>query len=213
MIGNKAGNAVPIIGAAMQVASIVADIAGSMFMDPKQKRANQMANYLGMLQYLGPAQVAMTSSLAGNMVSEGKGGGATDTGIRSSALQVTAPKMLSINPDPSLWSQPMGYLFGSNRPSVYQTPGLPTGEFMDASSLQGSQQYSYAGVPGQVLYNDLPGNAVPTNYGGTMNININALDSKSVIDRAPDIAAAIQKQLQLGGSLAASLQSAVFGVG
>lgn len=201
-----------MIAVAAQVASIVADIAGSMFMDPKQKRANQIANYLGMLQYLGPAQVAMTSSLAGNMVSEGKGGGATDTGIRSSALQVTAPKMLSINPDPSLWSQPMGYLFGSNRPSVYQTPGLPTGEFMDASSLQGSHQHSYQNVPGQVLYNDLPGNAVPVNYSH-MTLNVNALDSKSVIDRAPDIAAAIQKQLQLGGSLTTSLQQAVFGAG
>jgi hypothetical protein len=46
-----------------------------------------------------------------------------------------------------------------------------------------------------------------------MNVNISALDSKSVIDRAPDIAAAIQQQLRMGGSLAASLQSAVFGVG
>ena len=147
------------------------------------------------------------------MVSEGKGGGATDTGIRSNALQVTSPYMESINPNPAWYSQPLQYLLGSNRPSVYQAPGLPAGQFPSADSLQGSQQYNYAGVPGQVLYNDLPGNAVPTNYGGTMNVNINALDSKSVIDRAPDIAAAIQKQLQLGGSLAASLQSAVFGVG
>ena len=196
----------------MEVASLVAEMLGSMFMDPKQKRSNQIANYLGMLQYMAPAQIAMTSSLAGNMVSEGKGGGATDTGIASTALKVTQPYMEQINPNPSFWSQPGAYLLGSNRPDVTQVPGLPSGMFPSADSLGGSQQYDYAGVPGQVLYNDLPGNAVPTNYG-TMNVNISALDSKSVIDRAPDIAAAIQQQLRMGGSLAASLQSAVFGVG
>jgi hypothetical protein len=206
------GPVAPEIEAGLEIASLIANLTGSMFMDPKQKRANQMANYLGMLQYMAPAQIARTSSLAGNMVSEGRGGLATDTGIRSNLLQVTSPYMESINPNPAWYSQPLQYLLGSNRPSVYQAPGLPAGQFPSADSLQGSQQYNYAGVPGQVLYNDLPGNAVPVNYH-TMNVNINALDSKSVIDRAPDIAAAIQKELRFGGSLAASLQNAVFGVG
>ena len=212
LFASELGPIAPGVQAGMEVASLVAEMLGSMFMDPKQKRSNQIANYLGMLQYMAPAQIAMTSSLAGNMVSEGKGGGATDTGIASTALKVTQPYMEQINPNPSFWSQPGAYLLGSNRPDVTQVPGLPSGMFPSADSLGGSQQYDYAGVPGQVLYNDLPGNAVPTNYG-TMNVNISALDSKSVIDRAPDIAAAIQQQLRMGGSLAASLQSAVFGVG
>ena len=212
LFAKELGPIAPGVEAGMEVASLVADMFGSMYMDPKQKRSNQIANYLGMLQYMAPAQIAMTSSLRGSMVSEGKGGGATDTGIASSALQVTQPYMEQINPNPAWYSQPLQYLLGSNRPGVTQVPGLPSGMFPSADSLGGSQQYDYAGVPGQVLYNDLPGNAVPTNYG-TMNVNINALDSKSVIDRAPDIAAAIQQQLRMGGSLASSLQSAVFGVG
>lgn len=67
----------------------------------------------------------------------------------------------------------------------------------------------YIYVPGKILDSKRP------QYGGDtyhITIPISAMDSKDVIARSRDIAAALHKELRLGGDLSVDLQNAVFGV-
>jgi DNA polymerase III epsilon subunit-like protein len=204
----------PEIAAPLEIASMGAELTGGFFLDPKTKRANQIANYLGANTYLGPAQLDMTTDLQGNLVSEGKGGLASDTGIGYNALQITPPELLQYNPNPSFLSGPWNYLFGA-RPSTYQTA---QNFEAPASSYPGAYQDNYTDVPGQVLYNDLPANATPTNFSQgsgqqQINVNVNALDSQSFMDRSADVALALQKELLMGSGVGQTIQNAVFGTG
>jgi hypothetical protein len=168
-------------------------------------------NYLGLSQYLAPTPLALTTDLQGNLVSEGRGGTATDTGIGSGNVKVTSPYLLQGNPNiglSNLFTNPYAYLTG--KPSSYQVPGFAYNNPALAAAMASSgTAYSYQQVPGQVNYNNLPGEVQPSM---NMTLNINALDSKSILDRAPDISAAVQAQLALGSPLSTSIQNAVFGV-
>jgi hypothetical protein len=73
---------------------------------------------------------------------------------------------------------------------------------------------------GETNYVDLPGRVLnypvtPTgNNTLTFNLNIDALDARSIMDRSTDITRAIYKELKQGqgGDLAIAMQSAIFGV-
>lgn len=201
----------PEIALPLMAAAMITDLIGGMFQDPRQKRAGQIQNYLGYMQYLAPPKLSRTTDLQGNLVSEGKGGLASDTGINAGNLKITSPYLLQENPKPSwtnMFSNPGAYLAG--KPNVYQvTPNYS----LSASDMSGTNNYSYTQVPGQILYNNLPADETPAIYNKqNVTVQISAFDSKSVLDRSSDIAAAVQKELTMGNGLSMSLQSAIFGV-
>jgi len=195
------------VAAGLEAAAVVADMVGGLFTDPRTQRANDIANYLGMTQYLKPAQLALTTAVSGSLASE-NAYGATATGISPSAIR-TSPTMLAIE------SQPPWYALNlSGKPNLTVMPELPSG----ASNLFGApigsglnQQYTYAQIPGQVLYNQLPADVQQPMQ--TINLNVNALDSQSILDRSGDIAAAVSKELMMGTGLGQTLANSIFGPG
>jgi hypothetical protein len=194
------GPAAPFVMAAGAIATMV----GSMMTDTKEQRANEINNLLGMSQYMHPATLALTTAAGtGNLVSE-NAYGAQDTGIAASSIR-TSPSLIAVEGQ-APWYSPNG------KPSLgYFVPGVTAN--LANSGMFGTpptgQAYNYAQIPGQVLYNQLPANNTPSPI--QMNLNINAIDSQSILDRSPDIAAAVQKELMLGTGLGQSLQNAVFG--
>jgi hypothetical protein len=205
IVGGPVGGAMSIVGAAMQ-------IVGALIPDTKTQRANQIANYLGMSQYLAPAQLAVAQSLRGNLVSE-NAYGATDTGITATSIRVSPTQVAAEKP--ASW-----YSF-SGKPSytilppqnVANPPGVNTPGVFGQSTAALNDPWQYSQIPGQVLYNQLPG--TPNNPQSPMNfnLNVNALDSQSILDRSSDIASAVAKELNLGTGLGQSLQNSIFGPG
>jgi hypothetical protein len=197
----------PEIAAGLEAAAVVADMVGGLFTDPRTQRTNDIANYLGMTQYLKPAQLALTTAMSGSLASE-NAYGATATGISPSSIR-TSPTMLAIE------SQPPWYALNlSGKSNLTVMPELPSG----ASNLFGApigsglnQQYTYAQIPGQVLYNQLPADVQQPMQ--TINLNVNALDSQSILDRSGDIAAAVSKELMMGTGLGQTLANSIFGPG
>lgn len=189
-----------VVAPFLELGALGADLIGSFFQDPKQKRNNQIANYLAANAYMSPAALDLTTTLAGNLAAEGKGGTATDSGIKANTIKVTAPTMEVINPSPA-------FSF-TGKPSVLGTLYPNSQSTIPADNYSG-QQLLYSQIPGQVSYADLPGESAPPG----MTINIHALDAQSILNRSGDIAAAVQKELQLGTGLSQSLQNSIFGAG
>jgi hypothetical protein len=191
-----------MIAGALALGATIADLVGGTFMDPRTARSNQIANLLGMSQYLKPAQIDLTTALSGGLAAETKGGGVSATGISTSNLQITTPSLVMSGQAPwySLTGKPTAGII---------TPGGAVPFSGLGASIPGGQQYQYAQIPGQVLYGNLPANPNQATY--TTNLNVNALDSQNILDRSEDISAAVQKELMLGNGMSMSLQNAMFG--
>ena len=69
----------------------------------------------------------------------------------------------------------------------------------------------YYTIPGQQQYGGLSGNAQPITYNITLPVS--AMDSKDVIARSGDIAAALKKEIQSGSDVSVALQQSMFGSG
>jgi DNA polymerase III epsilon subunit-like protein len=185
----------------LELGALGADLFGSFFQDPKQKRSNQIANYLAANAYMAPAQLDVTSTLQGNLAAEGKGGTVTDTGITANSIKVTAPSIEVINPNSFLSS-----ILPSGKPTINGYLGQGQGT-ISADDFSG-QQLTYAQIPGQVSYAGLPGVA-----NNPVSIHVSAMDSQSFLDRSADITAAVQKELSLGNGVAQQMQNSIFGTG
>lgn len=173
-------------------AALVANIAHAFFRDPKQVRQEEITNYLNSRRYIAPVTINRDMDVAGNLVSYGKTGLARDTGISAFPINVV-PNRTTIDPT----------TLGSRTPTYIDIPGHVSTTFNSAG-----QPISYPTVSASSMNNLVP---APAPVSNVTNVNITAMDTKSILDRSSDIAAAVNREVRKGTDISVSMQQAMFG--
>lgn len=189
--GTLAGGPTNPVGGILDAIGLSAEVFKALLPDPKEIRQAQIANQTAYNTYQAPPVLDRNLSSHGFETFSDKYGKPEVSNF--SSIQETQPYKY-LDPTTNMNNGFLGGLFGNG--SLYQ-------KFVNAP---GQVIEPYQAPPERPSY---AGQAYGT--GTTFNLTVNALDSKSVLDRSGDIATAVQKEVRAGHPVGLALQQSLVG--